>query len=142
MKNMKLMMLALVGMTAGLTVNAQEATTAAAPAVQKTQEAVAPATAQKAPEVVAVKLSVDEQTFAAKLNDQNRKAFITKFSAEQRKNAMTSAANKGATTAAVTPDEAVSKVMKDSGMINAEKNVAVENHTAPAAPQATAPKAK
>ena len=141
MKNKKLMMLALVGITAGLTVNAQEA--AAAPVVQKTQEAVAPATAQKASEVAAVKLSADEQAFTAKLNDQNRKAFITKFSAEQRKIAMASAANKGATAAAVTPDEAVSKVMKDSGIIHSEKNVAVtENNAAQPASQQTAPKAK
>ena len=134
MKNKKLMMLALVGMTAGLTVNAQEA--AAAPVVQKTQEVAAPATAQKTPEVADVKLSVDEQAFTAKLNDQNRKAFITKFSAEQRKIAMASAANKGATAAAATPDEAVSKVMKDSGTNNSEKSVTVaENNAAQPASQ-------
>src|ERR1700733_1146726 len=41
----------------------------------------------------AVSLSADEQAFAAKLNDQNRKTFIGKLSAEQRKATMVAVKN-------------------------------------------------
>jgi hypothetical protein len=124
MKNMKkntMMMLALVAMTAGVAVNA-ETPAAAAPA--KAQVA-APAAAD------AAKLSTDEQAFAAKLNDQNRKSFSEKLSADQRKSAMTAVKN------GANADEAVSKLvaakeMKDTPAVaNAEK--ATAEKTAPAA---------
>ncbi len=103
------MMLALAAMAAGTALNAEEA---------KTQVA---ATAQKAQETAATKLSVEEQAFVAKLNDQNRKTFSDKLSAEQRKSVMVAVKN------GASADEAVqkllaSKELKDApAIVNAEK---------------------
>ncbi len=131
MKRNTMMMLALVGMTAGLTaVNAEEAqaqSTTAAPA-QKAQ-VVATSTAQKIAETAATKLSVEEQAFVAKLSDQNRKAFSDKFSIEQRKAVMIAAKN-GADADEAVQRMVVAKEMKDSPAVaNAEK----ANTTTPAA---------
>ena len=116
-------MLALVGMTAGLTtVNSEEAQ--ASGTTQKTQ-VVATGAAQKPGETAATKLSVEEQAFVAKLADQYRKVFSDKFSAEQRKAVLVAVKN------GVDADEAVQRVItakdiKDSSaVVNAEKtNVA------------------
>ncbi|MBS0620694.1 MAG: hypothetical protein JSS61_04460 [Verrucomicrobia bacterium] len=40
------------------------------------------------PQVVQTKLSADEQSFAAKLSDENRHAFTESLSADQRKSVM------------------------------------------------------
>ena len=106
MKKNTMMMFALVAMTAGLTVNADEVQTISAPV----------AATQKASEET-VKLSAEEISFSAKLNDQNRKAFCENFSVEQRKGAMVAAKN-GANT-----DEAVQKMvalqeMKDAPAVH------------------------
>ncbi len=125
MKKEFLMTLAAVSLVAGLSANAPAAT-AAAPAVQQ--------------EKSASNLSADELAFAAKLNDQNRKAFAS-FSADQRKAAMGASCASGtcATSqkAAIAPNDAVQKVMKDS-------SVAVEKKEAPQAASAVkaAPQAK
>src|SRR5689334_17401633 len=125
MKKEFLMTLAAVSLVAGLSANAPAAT-AAAPAVQQ--------------EKSASNLSADELAFAAKLNDQNRKAFAS-FSAEQRKAAMGASCASGtcATSqkAAMAPNDAVQKIMKDS-------SVAVEKKEAPQAASANkaAPQAK
>lgn len=114
-----MMALALVAMTAGVAVNAENTQAAAVPA-------------QKATEAVAAKqLSADEQAFAAKLNDLNRKTFNDKFSAEQRKSIMVAVKN------GANADEAVQKMlaakeMKDvPAVANAEK--ATAEKVAPAA---------
>lgn len=102
MKKDIVMMLGLIAMTAGVNVHAETANT------------------QKSAELSAVKLSADEQAFAAKLSDANRKSFCEKLSAEQRKYAMTAVKN------GANPDQAVQnlvtfKEMKDSGALaNAE----------------------
>lgn len=118
MKRNTMMMLALVGMTAGLTtVNAEEAK-AAAPA-EKVQ--VVANTAHKAVETAAAKLSVEEQSFVAKLNDQNRKTFSDKFSADQRKAAMIAVKN-GANADEAVQRLATAKDLKESSAVaNAEK---------------------
>lgn len=53
----------------------------------------APVAAPAAKEAVAVKLSADEQAFAAKLNEKNRLAFSGKLSAEQRQAVMVAVKN-------------------------------------------------
>ena len=106
MKNYKMMALALV-MTAGASLNASEN-------AQKPQ--VVAQAAQKA-EAVATKLSAEEQAFAAKLSDQNRKAFADKFSAEQRKAAMAAAKT---STVANAADEAVAKMVGSCGGCTSE----------------------
>ena len=107
------MTLAAVCLVAGLSANQ-----AAAPAA-----AVAPAAQEKS---VAANLSADELAFAAKLSDQNRKAF-TQLSAEQRKAAMVSACATGSCAtgqkAAMSPNDAVQKVVKE-GSVVAEKREA------------------
>lgn len=62
------------------------------------------------------KLSADEMAFVAKLTDQNRKSFVEKLSADQRKSVFTAVAN------GAQPDEAVqrmveAKVIRERGMI-------------------------
>jgi hypothetical protein len=117
-----MMMLALVGMTAGVAVNAENTQNAAAAPAQKTQVATAPAA--KAPEAAAVKLSADEQAFASKLNDQNRKAFSDKLSADQRKSVMVAVKN-GASADEAVQRMVAAKEMKDSPSVaNAEKAAA------------------
>ena len=121
MKRNTMMMLALVGMTAGLTtVNAEEEQAASEAPAQKAQ-VVTISTAEKTVETAATKLSVEEQSFVAKLNDQNRKTFSDKFSADQRKSVMIAVKN------GTNADEAVQKMVaaKDlkecSAVANAEK---------------------
>lgn len=72
----KMMMLGLIAVATGAVVHAEEAQ---APAV----------------EAVSTQLNADEQAFAAKLTDKNRKSFGEKFSADQRKAIMV-AVNNGA----------------------------------------------
>jgi hypothetical protein len=105
MKSKSMMMLALAAMAAGTALNADEAK----------------ATAQKAQETAATKLSVEEQAFVAKLNDQNRKTFSDKMSAEQRKSVMVAVKN------GANADEAVQKLLASKelkeapAVVNAEK---------------------
>lgn len=86
MKNKSMIMLALFAMTAGVAVHAEDTHVAATEAVES-------------------KLSADELSFAAKLNDQNRKSFAEKLSAEQRKSVQI-AVKHGANA-----DEAVQKML-------------------------------
>ena len=111
--------------------NAQEVATAnaAQPAGQQEKVAVQP--------VAGATLTAEELSFAAKLSDQNRKVFSTQLNAEQRKVAMNAACStcqagqKDAKTAAISPNEAVQKVLKD---LTGEKQVSA-NTAAPAAAQ-------
>jgi hypothetical protein len=121
MKKEFFMTLAAVSMVAGLSANQAAQATAAAPAAAQQEKAVAT-------------LSADELAFAAKLNDQNRKVFSTQFSEEQRKTAMGATCATGACAnsqkAALAPNDAVAKVMKDSQVVVADKKDAA---VAPAA---------
>jgi hypothetical protein len=124
MKRNTMMMLALVGMTAGLTtVNAEEeaqAQNAAAASAQKAQ-VVTTGTAQKTTETAATKLSIEEQAFVAKLNDFNRKTFSDKLSAEQRKAIMIAVKN-GANADEAVQRMVAAKDLKDSPAVaNAER---------------------
>ena len=98
MKNQMTMMLAVCGLMAGVSLNAEK--TAHKPQV------VTSSVADKVAE--STKLSVEELAFAAKLSDSNRKVFIEKLTVEQRLLAM--AAAKSATVADAA-DEAVSKIL-------------------------------
>jgi len=118
MKKNTMMVLALVAMTAGAMAHA-ESTQDAAAATSKVQvSAVAAAEAAK--------LTTDEQAFAAKLSDQNRKSFSENLSVEQRKSVLTAFKN------GADADEAVqimlaAKEMKDAPAIaDAEKATAVD----------------
>jgi hypothetical protein len=118
MKKNSLMMLALVAMTAGVAVNAENTTCAAATT-----------------EAVSTQLSADELAFAAKLNDQNRKSFNDKFSVEQRKAIMVAAKN------GANADEAVQKMLAAKEIKNAPAVAEAEKATAETvAPAATATK--
>ena len=111
MKKTSMMMLALVAMTAGVAVNADNTQHAAAAAPAATE-------AQKAPVAA---LSADEQAFAAKLNDQNRKSFSDKLSAEQRKSVMVAVKN-GANADEAVQRMVAAKEMKDAPAVaHAEK---------------------
>ena len=114
-------MLALVAMTAGLAVNAEEAQKAP---VAAAQPAVA---AQKAPEATATKLSADEVSFAAKLNDQNRKAFSEKLSADQRKAVMVAGKN-GANSDEAVQRMVAAKDMKDAPVVSSAEKAAPAAH--------------
>jgi hypothetical protein len=92
MRNKNLMILALVAMIAGLALNANA-----------NQAAVAQAPACKVSE---------EQSFSAKLDEQNQQAF-EHFSADQKKAAITTSHK-----AALTPNDAVQKVLKDQVALN------------------------
>lgn len=115
MKKSTMMTLSLVAMTVGGAVNAENTNNTAAAASKAQTQVVA----QKAPE--AAKLSADEQAFVAKLNDQNRKAFTERLSAEQKKSVMVAVKN------GANADEAVQKMLaaKDlkeaPSVANAEK---------------------
>ena len=63
------------------------------------------AAASSQTESKAVALSADEQAFAAKLNDQNRKSFTGKLSIEQRKATMVAVKN------GANADEAVQRML-------------------------------
>lgn len=69
------------------------------------------------PQVVQTKLSADEQSFAAKLNDDNRHAFVDHLSAEQRKAVMVAFQN------GANADEAV-EGMSSANAIHGEVAVA------------------
>lgn len=118
-KNTTMMMLAIVGLTALTTVNAEE--------TQKTQ--VTTCTSQAVVETAATKLSVDEQAFVAKLSDQNRKTFSDKFSADQRKAVMIAVKNGANADEAVQKMVAAKDLKESSAVVNAEKL----NPSAPAA---------
>jgi hypothetical protein len=106
MKKNTMMMLAVIGMAAGLTtVQAEEA--------HKPQVKVA--------ESAATKLSAEEQSFCAKLNDQNRKTFSDKFSADQRKAVMIAAKNGASADEAVQKMGAAKDLKESSAVANAEK---------------------
>jgi len=134
MKKEIFMTLAAVGMVAGLSAN----------------QPAAPAQAQQQ-EKSATSLTADELAFAAKLNDQNRKVFSTQFTAKQRKDAMEAGCQGGsacgaAQKAAMAPNDAVAKVMKEVAPAMTEKKaVVVEKKEAPQAASSankTAPQAK
>ena len=117
MKKYSLMILAL---TAGTLLHAEGNQNAAQCATQKPQ--VVTSTPAKAEA-----LTTEEQAFAAKLNDQARKTFADKLTAEQRKSVMAAAK------AGVNADEAVQKLTAaTSHVAGTEKATAVEAPTAQA----------
>jgi hypothetical protein len=68
-------------------------------------------------------LNRDEQMFARKLSEQNRKMFCNDFSSSQRSSAMDMANqtdNRGAKM--MTPDQSVMKVAKDNGMMQSKSS--------------------
>jgi len=126
MKRNTMMMLAVVGLTAGFaTVNAEDVQAAVTPTQT---HGVTTCTAQTIAETAATKLSVEEQTFVAKLSDQNRKAFSDKFSADQRKAVMIAVKNGANADEAVQKMVAAKDLKESSAVVNAEKI----NPTAPA----------
>ena len=98
-------MLALCGLMAGVSLSAENA-------VQKPQVV----TSSTSP--AATRLSVEEQAFAAKLSDANRKAFIEKLTVEQRKLAISAAKS---ATVANAADEAVAKILNSSAVAIVEE---------------------
>lgn len=74
----------------------------------------------------AVALSADEQAFAAKLNDQNRKTFTGKLSVEQRKASMVAVKN------GANADEAVQRMLSSREI--KEGNVVASSEEAENAP--------
>jgi hypothetical protein len=106
MRRYSIMMLAFVGMLLGTCLHADTD--------------LAPVAMQKAPITQAATLTPDEQAFAAKLNDQNRKAFIEKLTAEQRRIAMAAAKASPIENAA---DDVVSQIAA-SEIINSEVAIA------------------
>jgi hypothetical protein len=112
------MILTLAGMTAGLSIVSAEEAQAVVP-TQQTQVVITDA-AQKAMEAAAVRLSVEEQAFVAKLNDQNRKIFSDKFSAYQRKSAMTAVKN-GANADEAIQQIVAAKELQEPSVVNAER---------------------
>ncbi|MBS0653930.1 MAG: hypothetical protein JSR39_10460 [Verrucomicrobia bacterium] len=137
MKKQMTMMLALCGLAAGVSANAENA-------VQKPQ-VVTSSTPQKAYEATATKLTTEELAFAAKLSDANRKAFTEKLTVEQRKLAIAAAKN---ATVANAADEAVAKILNNNAIASSEKNekaavASAENsHSAPQATAQESPQAK
>lgn len=112
MKSKTMMMLALAAITAGAVVNAEN--TNAAP---KAQTQVAAPAAQSAE----VRLSADEQAFAAKLSDQNRKMFAEKLSVEQKRSVMVAVKNGANADEAVQKMIAAKEVKEASTVANVEK---------------------
>ena len=104
------MMLALVALTAGVSVSADEVQAAAT-------EVVATSCASEA---ASCKLSADEQAFSAKLSDQNRKSFGEKLSAEQRKSVMVAVKNGAAADEAVQRMLAAKEMKEAPAVANAE----------------------
>lgn len=80
-------------------------------------------------------LSCDELYFANQLVERNRRAFCSKFSAEQRRAAMVASCHteincgtaKNAGKKALKPDDAVSIIMRDNNMTMEEKRSEYEN---------------
>ena len=60
-------------------------------------------------------LSSDEQDFASQLNDGNAMMFCSKMTPVQRQKAMQMAGMQGPSGAQMSPDDAVQKVMQNSG---------------------------
>ena len=108
MKKMNLMMLALMAMAAGAVLVAEPATVATKPVAKV--------------ETSCSSLSVEEQAFAAKLGERQRKLF-SMMNAEQRKAAMTASADP-----AQTADGAVEKIMKEHhlSMVHSESKAEVK----------------
>lgn len=135
MKKQMTMMLALCGLAAGVSANAEN---------QKPQ-VVTSSTPQKAYEATATKLTTEELAFAAKLSDANRKAFTEKLTVEQRKLAIAAAKN---ATVANAADEAVAKILNNNAIATSEKNEkaavasADNSHSAPQATAQESPQAK
>lgn len=109
-KNQMMMIMALCALSAA--VSAQEDNIGQKPQV------VASATAEKAAECGAAKLTIEEMAFAAKLNDANRKAFIEKLTVEQRHLAMEAVKSASIANAA---DEAVLKIFNSKDLAVAEQ---------------------
>lgn len=99
----KILMTALMGLTVGMSMNVFANEVVAA------KEAVA-----------TVSLTAEEQAFAAKLDDQNRKVFATHFTAKQRADAMAFANCQGCSGKA-NPNEVVQKVAQEQNVAVAEK---------------------
>lgn len=114
MRKMNMMVLALMGLTAGLSANQANPEVAVADEV---------AAIGKKTDKVAAKLSNDEVTFASKLSERNKKAFSEKLNADQRKVAMKmsggpsgAGAQRSAEKKTLTPNEAVQKILKDNNI--------------------------
>jgi|GEM_PF-6920139 len=60
-------------------------------------------------------LSSDEQDFASQLNDANAMMFCSKMTPMQRQKAMQMSGMQGSSGAQMSPDDAVQKVMQNSG---------------------------
>ena len=110
------MMLAVAALAVGVSANAEQANALTASA-QKNQVVT---TAQKALEATESKLSADEQAFSATLNDQNRKSFCDKLSAEQRQ-AVIVAVKNGANANEALQHMLTAKEMKTAEVVNAGK---------------------
>lgn len=124
-----IMMLALASLTMGAALNADEVQSQnEATASQKTQVVTTSAT-PKAMENAAVKLSVEEQAFVAKLADQNRKTFSDKFSADQRKAVMVAVKNGANADEAVQRMLAAKELKETSSVANAEKEDSATSET-------------
>ena len=117
MKKNKLLSLALMGITAGLSVNAQAAEEAQVIEVDYRQQ------------TDCSKLSPDEQTLAQKLDDYHRKMFCNKFTKDQRRSVMQATCN-GASNCGtarnggkniMTPQDAVNMVMRSNRLSMDEK---------------------
>jgi hypothetical protein len=120
MKKRNLMMLALMGITAGLTVESEAAGEVAE--CSKCQKTAGTTNS-------CARLTNAEQDFSSKLNDKNKKMFCEKFTMEQRKSAMMAAcntvyncgANRNAGKNILKPDDAVMKVAKDNKLSSSEE---------------------
>lgn len=137
MKKQIASMFILCGLTAGVSLSAENT-------AQKAQVVLSSA-AQNACEAAATKLTAEELSFAAKLNDANRKAFFEKLTVEQRQLAIAAAKN---ATVANAADEAVAKILNNHAVAAADKHEqvsAVAAETCPAGAHGAAqeaPKAK
>ncbi len=120
MKNYKMTAVTLLALLGGVALQADNTQTGASAPAQKPQVVVP---AAKAVDAVTAKLSADELAFAAKLNDQNRKLFTEKLSAEQRKVAMTAAK---VSTAANAADEAVAKLVSGSATVEKKDRIVAD----------------
>jgi hypothetical protein len=121
MKHKDLLSLALVGLTVGLASCCNNCNEARIP-----NDCPCPCTGD-----VCQGLSCDEIYFANQLVERNRRAFCSKFSAEQRRAAMMASCHtdincgsgKNAGKKALKPDDAVSAIMRDNNMTMLEKRI-------------------
>jgi hypothetical protein len=111
MKKQIALMSILCGLTVGVPLSAENV-------AQKAQVVVS-SSAQNAGEAAATKLTAEELSFAAKLNDANRKAFFEKLTVEQRQLAIAAAKN---ATVANAADEAVAKILNHQAVAAVEKS--------------------